>query len=47
MGFSELIKASADQGFSVDRYSVIPRTLLFLDSEDVVLMLKGDPGKKI
>jgi len=39
--------ASADQGFSKDRYSVIPRTLIFLDCGDMVLMLKGNPSKRI
>ena len=39
--------ASADQGFSKDRYSLIPRTLIFLDCGDMVLMLKGNPSKSI
>lgn len=39
--------ASADQGFSKDRYSMVPRTLIFLDCGDMVLMLKGNPSKKI
>jgi 8-oxo-dGTP diphosphatase len=39
--------APAEQGFSEDRYSMVPRTLIFLDCGDLVLMLKGSPSKKI
>lgn len=38
---------SAGQGFSKDRYSVIPRTLIFLDSGDMLLMLRGNHDKRI
>jgi 8-oxo-dGTP diphosphatase len=36
-----------DQGVSKDRYSVIPRTLIFLTRGDSVLLLKGSPTKRL
>ena len=36
---------SSDQGVNSDRYSVIPRTLIFITRDDKVLLLKG-AGKK-
>ncbi len=37
----------ADQGFSINRYSLIPRTLIFLDCGDMVLMLACNPSKNV
>jgi 8-oxo-dGTP diphosphatase len=37
----------SDQGINRQRYQVIPRTLIFLTSEDKILLLKGAPHKKI
>jgi 8-oxo-dGTP diphosphatase len=36
-----------DQGVFVDRYKIIPRTLIFLSCGDTVLLLKGKPTKRI
>jgi 8-oxo-dGTP diphosphatase len=36
-----------DQGLTLDRYMIIPRTLIFLTSVDQVLLLKGSPTKRI
>jgi len=37
----------SDQGVSKDRYSLIPRTLIFLTRGDSVLLLKGAPTKRL
>jgi 8-oxo-dGTP diphosphatase len=37
----------SDQGVTKDRYTLIPRTLLFLFSGESVLLLKGAPEKRI
>ncbi len=37
----------SDQGFDLKRFSVIPRTLIFIFDQDKVLLLKGAPGKKL
>lgn len=36
-----------DQGIYIDRYSVIPRTLIFLTHNNQILLQKGSPDKKI
>lgn len=36
-----------DQGAGADRYTVIPRTLIFLFRGDQVLLLKGSPQKRL
>ncbi len=38
---------SSDQGISLKRYTIIPRTLIFITSGDQVLLLKGAPTKRI
>lgn len=38
---------ASDQGITKDRYTVIPRTLIFLTSGDSVLLLKGAPTKRL
>lgn len=35
------------QGYTADRYKLIPRTLIFVTSEDLVLLLKGSPQKRL
>ena len=37
----------SDQGVTRDRYTLIPRTLIFLTWEDKVLLLKGAPRKRL
>ena len=37
----------ADQGISSSRYATIPRTLAFILHEDQLLLLRGDPHKKV
>ena len=37
----------SDQGLSLERYTCIPRTLIFLVRDDMVLLLKGAPTKRI
>ena len=48
---SELFKGQAmpksDQGAFVNRYKVIPRTLIFITKGDAVLLLKGAPDKRL
>ncbi len=39
--------AVADQGVSLDRYMLIPRTLIFLTQGEKVLLLKGAPHKRL
>ena len=36
-----------NQGVVGDRYSVIPRTLIFITRDDAVLLLKGSPTKRL
>ncbi len=36
-----------DQGVFVDRYKIIPRTLIFVTCGDSVLLLKGKPTKRL
>jgi 8-oxo-dGTP diphosphatase len=38
---------SSDQGVSRDRYTLIPRTLIFLTRGERVLLLKGAPHKRL
>ena len=38
---------SSDQGINLDRYLLIPRTLIFLIKEDKILLLKGSPDKRL
>jgi 8-oxo-dGTP diphosphatase len=38
---------ASDQGSFTGRYSLIPRTLIFLTSEEYVLLLKGAPHKRL
>jgi 8-oxo-dGTP diphosphatase len=38
---------SSEQGVSPERYQVIPRTLIFLIRDDLVLLLKGAPTKRL
>ena len=37
----------SDQGITHDRYTVIPRTAIFLRRGDLVLLLKGAPTKRL
>ncbi len=37
----------SDQGVFTDRYSVIPRTLIFVRRGEAVLMIKGAPTKRL
>ncbi|MGZ9221235.1 MAG: NUDIX hydrolase [Anaerolineales bacterium] len=37
----------SDQGLTQDRYKVIPRTAIFLQRGDLVLLLKGAPTKRL
>ena len=37
----------SDQGVASDRYSIIPRTAIFLRRGDAVLLLKGAPTKRL
>ena len=37
----------SDQGIAKDRYTVIPRTAIFLRREDSFLLLKGAPTKRL
>jgi 8-oxo-dGTP diphosphatase len=38
---------ASDQGVNPDRYSLIPRTLIFLTCQEKVLLLKGGPDKHL
>lgn len=38
---------SSDQGITHDRYTLIPRTLIFLTGGDSVLLIKGAPDKRL
>lgn len=37
----------SDQGVTADRYTIIPRTLIFLVRGDMVLLIKGAPTKRL
>lgn len=37
----------SDQGVTRNRYTLIPRTLIFLVREDKVLLIKGSPDKRL
>ncbi len=37
----------SDQGVTYDRYMVIPRTLIFVTRNDRVLLIKGEPTKRL
>jgi len=37
----------SDQGLDPNRYTIIPRTLIFITRGDAVLLLRGDPDKEI
>ena len=37
----------SDQGSTNDRYSLIPRTLIFLTRKDHILLIKGAPKKRL
>ena len=37
----------SDQGHTEDRYTIIPRTLIFLTRDDQVLLIKGAPHKRL
>ena len=39
--------SQSDQGITTDRYTVIPRTAIFLWRGDLVLLLKGAPTKRL
>ncbi|HZD56085.1 MAG TPA: NUDIX domain-containing protein [Anaerolineales bacterium] len=38
---------ASDQGLSEKRYTLVPRTLIFLTCEDKILLLKGGPHKRL
>ena len=38
---------SVDQGSTIDRYALIPRTLIFLTRGEQLLLIKGAPEKKL
>jgi len=38
---------SSDQGVTTDRYTLIPRTLIFLTRGESVLLIKGAPEKRL
>lgn len=38
---------SSDQGITLDRYLLIPRTLIFLIKEDRILLIKGGADKRL
>ena len=38
---------SSDQGVNLDRYLLVPRTLIFLVKGDCILFLKGGPEKRL
>jgi 8-oxo-dGTP diphosphatase len=45
--FKGVIMPRSEQGISDDRYSVIPRVLIFIFKGEEVLLLKGSPHKRI
>jgi 8-oxo-dGTP diphosphatase len=38
---------TSDQGVSLDRYMLVPRTLIFITSREKVLLLKGNKNKRL
>ncbi len=38
---------ASDQGVSLDRYMLVPRTLIFITCENKILLLKGDRSKRL
>jgi 8-oxo-dGTP diphosphatase len=38
---------ASDQGLTHDRYSLVPRTLIFLTRGDQILLIKGAPDKRL
>jgi 8-oxo-dGTP diphosphatase len=38
---------SSDQGHLSDRYSLVPRTLIFITHQENILLIKGAPDKKL
>jgi 8-oxo-dGTP diphosphatase len=38
---------SSEQGVNLDRYMVVPRTLIFITRDDKVLLLKGADNKRL
>jgi 8-oxo-dGTP diphosphatase len=38
---------STDQGAPLNRYMIVPRTLVFLTREDSILLIKGAPNKRL
>ncbi|MES0359957.1 MAG: NUDIX domain-containing protein [Anaerolineales bacterium] len=38
---------SSDQGINLDRYVLVPRTLIFLIRDECILLLKGGPDKHL
>ena len=38
---------SSDQGINLDRYLLVPRTLIFLFKEDKILLIKGGSDKRL
>ena len=37
----------SDQGITLDRYMLIPRTMIFLRRENSYMLLKGAPTKRL
>ena len=37
----------SDQGVGLDRYMLIPRTMIFVQRDDSYLLIKGAPGKRL
>lgn len=37
----------SDQGTTDDRYTLVPRTLIFLTRDQKILLIKGDPHKRL
>ena len=37
----------SDQGVSLERYMLVPRTAIFVRRDDSYLLLKGAPGKRL
>ena len=37
----------SDQGINLDRYVLVPRTLIFLIRDECILLLKGSPEKRL
>ncbi len=37
----------SEQGVTNDRYTIIPRTLIFVTHDDAVLLIKGAPNKRL